>query len=163
MIALGFRELWKEKHGKVYNEKTDLSCGVYVGHMSIGSTKANPKIGQCKHLTALARGRSQGGADWHFDYFFPTNTPEQAKEIEKDLHKTLKSDRIIGNQGQKEVYDLPITVAITSVKNHCEEYYSEFKNTENIYKEWSGDTWVGDMYKVIVKQLKDDKARGLIK
>ena len=56
-----------------YKEKIEYSneC-IYVGHCEVtdyrNNSKTRPKIGKSRYLTALNRGRSQGGCEWIFDY-----------------------------------------------------------------------------------------------
>ena len=79
-----------------YKEKnTHTNECIYVGHCEIidyetgFKAKSRPKVGKSRYLTALNRGRSQGGCDWIFDYIYFVPKEKNYSELETLIHKEL--------------------------------------------------------------------------
>jgi len=94
---------------------------VYVGHCEIRDpvtgylSKAPTKIGKSRYLSAINRGRSQGGCDWIFDYILFTPSGKSYTELETIIHHRLKEYNI-NKPCHKELYNLSTQSAISKVK-----------------------------------------------
>ena len=101
---------------------------IYVGHCEIIDfetglkAKARPKIGKSRYLTALNRGRSQGGCDWIFDYIYFISEEENYSTLETKIHNELKEFNL-NKQYHKELYNLSINDAIDKVKSIVESAF----------------------------------------
>lgn len=105
-----------------YKEKyTYTNECIYVGHCEIVDyetgikAKASPKVGKSRYLTALNRGRSQGGCDWIFDYIYFVPKEKNYSELETLIHKELKNYNL-NKYNHRELYDLSIEETIDKVK-----------------------------------------------
>ena len=73
IILKKFSEFPKQNRNAIKEYSNEC---IYVGHCEIIDfetglkAKTRPKIGKSRYLTALNRGRSQGGCDWIFDYIY---------------------------------------------------------------------------------------------
>lgn len=111
-----------------YKENDDYTneC-IYIGHCEItdyetGNTaKSRPKIGKSRYLTALNRGRSQGGCDWIFDYIYFVPKGKNYSQLESVIHKELVKYNL-NKEFHRELYDLSIGEAITKVKIIIEKW-----------------------------------------
>jgi len=93
---------------------------IYIGHYELtdlmGVTVKGPtKIGKAKYLSALNRGRSQGGCDWIFDYIFFVKKDQTHSGLEKVIHSRLREFKL-EKPGHKELYKLTTEEAIVKVK-----------------------------------------------
>ena len=94
---------------------------IYIGHCEITDfetglkAKSPPKIGKSRYLTALNRGRSQGGCDWTFDYIYFVSKEENYSKLETKIHNKLKEFNL-NKKNHKELYNLSINDAIDKVK-----------------------------------------------
>ena len=101
---------------------------IYVGHSVIIDyetgikAKSRPKIGKSRYLTAINRGRSQGGCDWIFDYIYFVAEEENYSKLETKIHNELKEFNL-NKQYHKELYNLSIKDAIDKVKSIVESPY----------------------------------------
>jgi hypothetical protein len=101
---------------------------IYVGHCEIIDfetglkAKSRPKIGKSRYLTALNRGRSQGGCDWIFDYIYFVSEEENYSKLETEIHNELKEFNL-NKQYHKELYNLSINNAIDKVKSIVESAF----------------------------------------
>ena len=101
---------------------------IYVGHCEIIDfetgikAKSRPKIGKSRYLTALNRGRSQGGCDWIFDYIYFVPEEENYSKLETKIHNELKGFNL-NKQYHKELYNLSIKDAIDKVKSIIESAF----------------------------------------
>lgn len=86
--------------------KDSQTLGVYVGYQQIIDCIGPTKIGRTVNVRAIARGRSQGGADWWFHSFWPLADRAETYIVEKQLKKMLHSYKIKGTQTQTELYSL---------------------------------------------------------
>lgn len=80
--------------------------GIYVGFQQIGTTHGPTKIGRTVNVSAIARGRSQGGADWWFHSFWPLEDRAQTYVIERQIKLQLVTYKLLGTQTQQELYSL---------------------------------------------------------
>ena len=94
---------------------------IYVGHCEIidyeteFKVKSRPKVGKSRYLTALNRGRSQGGCDWIFDYIYFVPREKNYSKLETLIHKELKKYNL-NKDNHKELYNLSIDETIYKVK-----------------------------------------------
>jgi len=109
-----------DKKYKEIDEYTN-EC-IYVGHCEIIDfetglkAKSRPKIGKSRYLTALNRGRSQGGCDWIFDYIYFVSEKANYSKLETKIHNELK-DFNLNKLNHKELYNLSTNDAIDKVKS----------------------------------------------
>ena len=102
------------------NDKHTNEC-IYVGHCEIidyetgHKAKSRPKVGKSRYLTALNRGRSQGGCDWIFDYIYFVPKEKNYSKLETLIHKELKKYNL-NKDNHKELYNLSIEETIDKVK-----------------------------------------------
>lgn len=92
-----------EEHLGVTDSQT---FGVYIGYQQIIDCIGPTKIGRTVNVRAIARGRSQGGADWWFHSFWPLKDRSETYVVEKQLKKLLEGYKIKGTQTQTELYSL---------------------------------------------------------
>ena len=117
-----------QKVDKDYKENLDYKheC-IYVWHCEIVDcesgykAKSHPKIGKARYLTALNRGRSQGGCDWIFDYIYFVPQGIDYSKLENMIHKKMVEFNL-NKDGHKELYNLTIKQAIEKVKHFIEIY-----------------------------------------
>ena len=94
---------------------------IYIGHCEIVDyetgfkARSRPKIGKSRYLTALYRGRSQGGCDWIFDYIYFVPKNKNYSKLETLIHNKLKKYNLNKNN-HKELYNLSIEETIEKVK-----------------------------------------------
>ena len=94
---------------------------IYVGHCEIidyetgFKAKSRPKVGKSRYLTALNRGRSQGGCDWIFDYIYFVPKEKNYSKLETLIHTKLKEYNL-NKDNNKELYNLSIEETIDKVK-----------------------------------------------
>jgi hypothetical protein len=89
----------------LYAKNSD-TFGIYVGFQEINGTIGPTKIGRTINVTALQRGRSQGGANWWFYAFWPLSSREETYTVEKAIKKELHLFKTLGAQNQQELYSL---------------------------------------------------------
>ena len=114
---------------KNYSENPEYSnyC-IYVGHCEIvdfetgQKAKGPPKIGKSRYLSALNRGRSQGGSDWIFDYIYFVPEEEKYSKLETQIHNELKKFNL-NKPHHRELYNLSINDAIDKVKSIVESVF----------------------------------------
>ena len=80
--------------------------GIYVGYQQIGTTQGPTKVGRTVNVSAIARGRSQGGADWWFHSFWLLQDRAQTYETERQVKRLLYNYKLVGTQTQQELYSL---------------------------------------------------------
>ena len=80
------------------------------------------KIGKSRYLTALHRGRTQGGCDWIFDYIYFVPEEGNYSELETKIHNELKKFNL-NKKYHKELYNLPTKDAIDKVKSIIESAF----------------------------------------
>ena len=90
-----------------YCEITDFETGL--------KAKSPPKIGKSRYLTALNRGRSQGGCDWIFDHIYFVSEEENYSKLETKIHNELKEFKL-NKKNHKEPHNLSINDVINKVK-----------------------------------------------
>ena len=80
--------------------------GIYMGVQEIKGTYADIKVGRTVNVKAIQRGRSQGGANWWFLYFWPLKDKEATHKAEAVLKPLLAQFKVKGTQGtgQTELY-----------------------------------------------------------
>jgi hypothetical protein len=80
--------------------------GIYMGVQEIKGTYADIKVGRTVNVKAIQRGRSQGGANWWFLYFWPLKDKEATHKAEAALKPLLEQFKVKGTQGtgQTEIY-----------------------------------------------------------
>lgn len=111
-----------KEYGIEYSEKEDTSYGIYVGYSKIGNSLGLVKLGKCTHVTALARGRSQGGADWFYTHFIPTETLDEAQKFINYIKPKIKKYNKSGNQGQQDLYNVDPSFLGELVDYHYDNY-----------------------------------------
>lgn len=98
---------------------------IYIGHCEIVDyetgfkAKSRPKVGKSRYLTALNRGRSQGGCDWIFDYIYFVSKEKKYSGLETLIHKELKKYNL-NKDNHRELYDLSVEETIDKVKHIIE-------------------------------------------
>jgi hypothetical protein len=103
------------------NKEYTNDC-IYVGHSEIVDyetgikARAPPKVGKSRYLTALNRGRSQGGCDWIFDFIYFVSKEENYSKLETLIHNKLHKYNL-NKDCHKELYDLSIEETIDKVKH----------------------------------------------
>ena len=114
------------KNQEMINEYSNY-C-IYVGHCEIvdfetgQKAKGPPKIGKSRYLSALNRGRSQGGSDWIFDYIYFVPEEEKYSKLETQIHNELKKFNL-NKPHHRELYNLSINDAIDKVKSIIESAF----------------------------------------
>ena len=117
------KSILKGINNKYRESKEYTNECIYVGHSQITDydtglvSKSFPKIGKSRYLSALNRGRSQGGCDWYFDYiyFIPANSNYSYCKLETLIHQKLNRFKL-NKPNHRELYNLSLSDAITKVK-----------------------------------------------
>lgn len=120
MLGKGFKELKEERiaegipSGRVESKNNEQYC-IYFGrvhlldHETQTEARGLLKIGRAKFITAITRGRNQGGGDFRVYSRIIVPTNEETWLLEKDIKELLKHKHAIGSQGQTELYSLSDT------------------------------------------------------
>lgn len=77
-----------------------------VDHETGIEARGDLKIGRAKFITALQRGRNEGGSDFRIYGEIILESNEATHEFEQCMKILFKDRNKIGRQGQKELYDV---------------------------------------------------------
>lgn len=115
------KDILKEIESNYKENDTYTNECIYIGHCEIidyetgFKAKSRPKIGKSRYLTALNRGRSQGGCDWIFDYIYFVPKGKNYSHLETIIHQELKKYNL-KKDNHRELYNLSIEETIDKVK-----------------------------------------------
>lgn len=121
------KDILKQIDPEYKENNTHTNECIYVGHCEIidyetgFKAKSRPKVGKSRYLTALNRGRSQGGCDWIFDYIYFVPKEKNYSKLETLIHKELKKYNL-NKDNHKELYNLSTEETIDKVKYIIENY-----------------------------------------
>ena len=69
-------------------------------------SRGHLKFGRAKFITALQRGRNEGGADFRIYGEIVLDSNEATKEFEARVQSMMSRSNRTGSQGQRELYDI---------------------------------------------------------